>query len=45
MKFGDMTYNRITYEEIGKRCHELTEKLRAAKSAEESMDKSISTVI
>lgn len=38
MKFGDMAYNRITYEEIEKSCRELTEKLRAAKSAEECMD-------
>ena len=38
MKFGDMPYSRIAYEEIEKRFLELTERLREAKNAEESMN-------
>jgi len=38
MKFQEMSYQRITYEEIQKSCLALIQKLKAAKSAEESME-------
>lgn len=37
MKFGDMPYERITYEEIERRCRGLINELRAAQSCDEAM--------
>ena len=38
MKFGDMPYCRVTYEEIEQRCRGLIDKMKAAESHGEAME-------
>ena len=38
MKFGEMPYCRVTYEEIERRCRGLIDKLKAAESCDEAME-------